>query len=103
MNEPQHSRLRRAFGFLSPHRFAVGTLAFTAMLVAIVGAVEPLILKSVFDQLTQGHAVRGIVIGIGALAVLSVFRELANGISNWLTWRTRLHVHYALLEATVGR
>jgi ATP-binding cassette, subfamily B, bacterial len=37
------------------------------------------------------------------LVVLGVFRELANGLSSWMTWHTRLGIHYALLETTVER
>ena len=41
--------------------------------------------------------------GIGLLIGLSIFREIASGYSNWQTWRTRLGLHYALLESTVER
>jgi ATP-binding cassette subfamily B protein len=43
------------------------------------------------------------MISIGLLVGLGLFRELATAISNWLTWHTRLGLHYALLESTVER
>src|SRR6185312_13993260 len=41
--------------------------------------------------------------GLAFLAVLAVTRESAQGITDWLTWRTRIGLQYALLEATVGK
>ncbi|HEX8758267.1 MAG TPA: ABC transporter ATP-binding protein, partial [Steroidobacteraceae bacterium] len=37
------------------------------------------------------------------LAGLALAREAAQGITDWLTWRTRIGLQYALLEATVGK
>jgi ATP-binding cassette subfamily B protein len=36
-------------------------------------------------------------------SALAVLREVARGFSDWLTWRTRIGLQYALLEATVGK
>jgi len=65
--------------------------------------VEPLVLKIVIDEL--GGAQRTVVLmeGVGALAVFAVIREAFDAASNWLTWRTRIGLQYALLEATVGK
>src|SRR5690606_16164710 len=41
--------------------------------------------------------------GLAVLAALSLGREAASAISNWLTWRTRIGLQYALLEATIGK
>src|SRR5690606_11237267 len=37
------------------------------------------------------------------LGIMFLFREGASGTSNWLTWRMRIGLQYALLEATVER
>jgi ATP-binding cassette subfamily B protein len=37
------------------------------------------------------------------LAILALSRESMEGAANWLTWRTRIGLQYALLEATVGK
>jgi ATP-binding cassette, subfamily B, bacterial len=89
-----------------PHRYMIGVILMLTLAVAAMNAVEPLILKYVFDGLTQSTepaVMRALFIGLPALAVFAVAREAANGTSNWLTWRTRIGVHYALLEATVGK
>lgn len=41
--------------------------------------------------------------GLGFLAALALVRERAQGVSDWLTWRTRIGLQYALLEATAGK
>src|SRR4051812_8584387 len=70
---------------------------------AALGALEPLALKFVFDRLQPGGASDALLAPVLGLVALALFRELASGLSNWLTGRTRIHVHYALTEATVSR
>jgi ATP-binding cassette subfamily B protein len=95
--------LQRALRFTAPHRRAVATISLCTLFLAAANAGEPLVLKIVFDGLGHGLELGGLIRGILLLAGLAVAREGANGISNWLTWRTRLGLHYTLLEATVER
>ena len=60
-------------------------------------------LKFIFDEIGPGRNRDALVEGVGMLVVLALAREIFNAFSNWLTWNTRLGLHYALLEATVGR
>ncbi len=99
----QWSRLRRAIGFARPHRGVVYTILLLTFLVAAASAVEPLILKFIFDRLGEGFELTGIFYGVAMLLGLGLFREMAGGVSNWLSWRTRLGIHYGLLDATVER
>ena len=64
---------------------------------------EPLVLKQVFDNLSSQPAARVILFGVVILATLGLFREVATGFSNWLTWQTRLNLHYELLQLLVER
>jgi ATP-binding cassette subfamily B protein len=73
------------------------------LLLAGVNAAEPLILKYLFDGLASHPEKHVLVMGIGGLLGLGVFRELASGLTNWLTWQTRLGIHYSLLESLVER
>ena len=73
------------------------------MALAAVNAAEPLALRRLFDGLGRGEAGRGFVEGVLALVGLGLAREAFQGTSNWLTWRTRIGIHYRLTEATVGR
>jgi len=95
--------LRRAIGFAAPYRRAVAWIFLITLILAAINAAEPLILKYVFDALGLPPQTRTLLIGIGALVGLGIFRELANGVTNWLTWQTRLGIHYTLLERLVER
>src|SRR2546423_922780 len=100
---PPRGRLRRALGFAFPFRHAVLAIFFVTIFLSAINAAEPLILKYVFDGLTTAGGAGILLAGIGILIVLSVFREIATGFSNWQTWHARLGIHYALLESTVER
>ena len=97
------SRLRRALQFTTPFRGTVLLIALVTVLLAAANAIEPLVLKLIFDRLGAGEPHTALASGILLLVGLGLFRELANGLSNWLTWRARLGLHYSLLEVTVGK
>lgn len=95
--------MRRALHFAFPYRKSVFVIFLLTLVIAAVGAAEPLVLKYIFDQLTALHGVQSLIIGVAWLLGIGLLREVATGISNWLTWHTRLGLHHGLLEATVGR
>ena len=90
-----------AFAF--PYRGAVTGILLITLLLAAANAAEPLLLKYIFDGLTRPGPVRALLIGIGSLIGLGLFREAATAVTNWMTWHTRLGIHYELLENTVER
>jgi ATP-binding cassette, subfamily B, bacterial len=92
--------VRRSLRFLAPHWAHV--LAILALALASTGlaAVEPLVMKRVVDGLGR-LAAQPLWSGVAALAGIYVLRELGQALSNWLTWRTRLKIHYSLTEETV--
>lgn len=96
-------RARRALAFLHPRRGSVAAILFLALGVAGLNALEPLVLKHVFDELGGEGNARALFLGVGSLVGLGLAREGANALSNYLTWRTRLSVHFSLMESTVGR
>src|SRR4051812_45545334 len=96
-------RLRRALGFAFPYRRAVLAILAVTLVMAALSAAEPLILKYLFDGLVSTGQARTLITAICILIAFGIFREIANGFSNWLTWHTRLGIHYTLLENTVER
>src|SRR4051794_29921889 len=97
------TRLHQAIRFAFPQRHAVAFIIALMLGVAAANALEPLVLKSIFDELT-GEQRGGMLLPVVlALAGIACFRELMDAGANWLTWRTRLGMQYALLEATVGK
>lgn len=77
---------------------AIGRRALSAL-----SALEPLVLRSVFDSLGGAQPLRALVLGVSALLAIGLVRELAQAGSQWLTWRTRIAIHFALTERTVDR
>src|SRR4051812_49539743 len=60
-------------------------------------------MKYIFDNLTTDAKTTPLMRGLAWLIGIGVIREIAGAGSNYLTWHTRLGIHYELLEATVER
>jgi ATP-binding cassette subfamily B protein len=104
-HEPGRDRrlLRRALQFVAPHRARLAVLSLLALVVALLGALQPLVLKILFDALTRDGTPRTLVLLVGALLAV----ELAHTVFEaWLasaTWDLRLGVDYALRERLLGK
>ncbi|WP_119458742.1 ABC transporter ATP-binding protein [Rhodospirillaceae bacterium SYSU D60014] len=96
-------RLRRALRYAAPFRRSIGAIFLLTLALASINAAEPLVLKYIFDELTAGQGVRPLIVGVVGLLLLGIVREGIGGLSNWLSWKSRIGVQYALLEATVER
>ncbi len=99
----QWSRLRRALGFARNQRWLIVVILLATLVIAVINALEPLVMKYIFDGLAGSEAWQAVLFGVGGLLGLTLLRELGTLASNWLTWRTRLSLHYGLLDATVAR
>jgi len=97
------TRLRRALGFARAHRLTIAVILFLTLIVAALQALEPLAMKYIFDRLGSDDAGQAVLYGVGMLLGLTLIRELGTGVSNWLSWRTRIGIHHGLLDATVAR
>ncbi len=96
-------RWRRVLRYLQTHERALVAIFVLTLLTGVAGALEPLVLKLVFDELAGGKVLGTIVAGVGALLGLELLREAVMAVNNWLTWKTRIGVQYELLAATVGK
>jgi ATP-binding cassette, subfamily B, bacterial len=96
-------QFRRALAFAFPHRKSVAIICVSTLVLAGLNAAEPLVLKGIFDGLIAEGRVQSVFLGTVVLLILGLLREGGTAVANWQTWRTRLGIHYALLEATVGR
>jgi ATP-binding cassette subfamily B protein len=104
MNAPHRRHaLRRALSYLRPRWAAVSVIVALTLAGAIASALEPLLLRLVVDDLSSGGSLRVVLYGVAGLLGLSLLREALSALTNWLTWRTRLAIHFALLDETVGR
>lgn len=96
-------RWRRALGFAVPHRSAVLKIVALTLVQSGLNATEPLLLKKVFDVLIASQSMAGLGPWIAGLILIGLTREGIVGRATWLAWRTRLRIHYGLLDETVGR
>src|SRR5947209_8040710 len=97
-------RRRRAIArFAFPHWRSIGLIVGLMLAVASINAIEPLILKMIFDNIGTSNGATALLTGIVGFSAIALTRELMDGSANWLTWRTRISLQYALLEATIGK
>ncbi|HLP25905.1 MAG TPA: ABC transporter ATP-binding protein [Acidobacteriota bacterium] len=96
-------RLRRALKFAAPFRWAIVVITLLTIVVAAMNAAEPLVMKEIFDEFASERRAPALMKMVVVLATLAVLREVGNSVSNWLTWRVRLGIHFVLLEGTVGK
>ncbi|MFB6351795.1 MAG: ABC transporter ATP-binding protein, partial [Bradymonadaceae bacterium] len=102
-SDSERSYLRRALEFAKPHRVSIAVIILLTLASSVAGAIEPLLMKKIFDQLGDGGTMTAVYWGVGGLVGLAVFDRLASGVSNWLTWRARIGIKYSLLEASVDK
>jgi len=92
--------LRRAAELLRPARAVISAILLVALALAAVGAAEPLALRRVLDALAGREGAGAAGAGVLALLALGLGRELLQGLSRRLAWRTRIGIHRTLTEAT---
>ncbi|HEX2964112.1 MAG TPA: ABC transporter ATP-binding protein, partial [Ignavibacteriales bacterium] len=97
------NKLLRALSFTREYRMFLFLILGLTLVVAAANALEPLIMKYIFDRLGGNTTTKTIIVGAGLLLGLGLFRDIIGGFSNWLSWRTRLNIQYGLLEATVAK
>jgi ABC-type multidrug transport system fused ATPase/permease subunit len=89
--------------FFSPHRLRLFAIAALAVSAASLAALEPLVLKRLFDGLSASSPLSAAAIALGMLGAILLGGELLQGALDWLTWRVRLALDYALMQATIER
>ncbi len=95
-------RIKRAFTFARPHRLYLLFVVMLTLMTAAMTSVEPMIMKMIVDGLTASD-MSSLLWGVIILISLGLVKELATMGSNFLSWRTRLDIHYSLLDAAVER
>jgi len=99
----QWVRIARVLRIASPERLAIAVILVLTLTLASMSAAEPLVLKYIFDGLARDNALNFVAKGVLMLLALGLTREIASVFSNWLTWRTRISIHYRLLDVAVER
>ena len=89
--------------FFGPHRLRLIAIAALAVSAASLAALEPLVLKRLFDGLSAPSPLQAAAIALGMLGAILLGGELLQGALDWLTWRVRLALDYTLMQATIER
>ena len=93
---------RRSLEFIAPYKTAVIGIVALALVLSIVGAADPLVLKYLFDALGRGERMP-LLVSLAALLGIEVARAVIGGQSSVLTWRVRLGVDYTLRERVLAK
>jgi ATP-binding cassette subfamily B protein len=94
---------RRALALARARRGHVGAILLLTLSIGTLGALEPLLLKYLLDDLRPFASAQTFLIMLVSLVVLGLVREALGAHANWLTWRARIDFQYQLLDATVDR
>ncbi len=95
--------LRRAFAFVRPHRATLAAALAASLLATAATALEPLLLKRLFDAIAHRLAWTSLAASVAVLIALGVAREALGALGNVLVWRARVGIHDDALDEVVGR
>ncbi|HLN54501.1 MAG TPA: ABC transporter ATP-binding protein [Bacteroidales bacterium] len=93
----------RALKFVKPYKKKISVILLLTSLVAAANVAEPVIIKTIIDNIGTPDQVSFLAYGIGLFLVVSLISNLASAFSNWMGWDVRLTVHDVLLNLIVGR
>lgn len=84
-----------ALAFVSPHWVAIAGVVALGLVVSVLGAADPLVLKYLIDALADGRQL-SIPFALGMLLLVEVFRAGLTGLLSVKTWDVRLAVDFSL-------
>ncbi|HEU4563898.1 MAG TPA: ABC transporter ATP-binding protein [Gemmatimonadaceae bacterium] len=100
---PAWSLVLRARGFVRGYRRAIAGIILLATLLALASAIEPLVMRHLFDGLAQPDGERTLLGVLGALLALEVGSAAVNAWLNGVTWDVRLGLDLAVRERVVRK
>jgi ATP-binding cassette subfamily B protein len=106
-NSPASRTLWRSLSRIAPYVAPQRPLLLGAVSLgtcaACLSAIEPLVLKLLFDQIVGSSKLDKLMVPFAALALLLVAVEVLNTARERVVWRARIAVDFALMQATVER
>ncbi|HEX7337883.1 MAG TPA: ABC transporter ATP-binding protein [Gemmatimonadales bacterium] len=94
---------RRSLQFVRPYRRKLVGVLGLALLLAALSAIDPLVMKYLFDELGRGGSMTPFALTMAGLAGLEIARA---GLQAWLgvlSWDVRLGVDYTVREQIMGK
>ena len=99
----RHVLAVRSLEFVRPYRRSLGAVLALALLLAVMSALDPLVMKYLFDQLGRPGGGRAFAVAIAALLGLEVLRAVLQWWLGIRSWDVRLGVEYTVRERIVGK
>ncbi|HEX3236295.1 MAG TPA: ABC transporter ATP-binding protein [Gemmatimonadales bacterium] len=93
----------RSLQFVRPYRRPLVTVIVLALVLATLSAIDPLLMKYLFDQLGTAGGAHAFAVAMAGLLVLELVRA---GLQSWLgmrSWDVRLGVEYSVREQVVSK
>src|SRR4051812_45559880 len=91
-----------ALSLIAPHWRAIVGVVALALVAALLGAADPLVMKFLFDSL-EGHERAAVPMALGLLLGVEVGRAALAGWLSVRTWDVRLAVDLSLRERLVSK
>jgi ATP-binding cassette subfamily B protein len=102
--KPTGSKLiLRSLEFVRPYRRTLIAVTCLALFLAALSAVDPLLMKYLFDQLGAGNGVSKFTAAMTGLVVLEIARAALQAWLGVLSWDVRLGVDYTVRERVMGK
>ena len=93
----------RSLEFVRPFRRSLGAVLALALTLSALSALDPLVMKYLFDQLGRPGGAHGFAMAIAALIGLEALRAVLQWWLGIRSWDVRLGVEYTLRERVVGK
>ena len=94
---------RRSLQFVRPYRRKLVGVLSLALVLAALSAIDPLIMKYLFDELGRGAGMTAFALTMAGLAVLELARAALQAWLGVLSWDVRLGVDYTVREQIMGK
>jgi ATP-binding cassette, subfamily B, bacterial len=103
LTRPLWSSVRTAMPYFREQRRSIALVLLLAVVGSALAALEPLLLKQLFDAWLTPSAPGRAWIALAALASILLGREWLGARLDWLTWRVRLAVDFTLMSTAIER
>jgi ATP-binding cassette subfamily B protein len=94
---------KRSLQFVVPYRRALSGVISLALLLAALSAVDPLLMKFLFDALDHGTGMAGLGMIMSGLVALELARAALQAWLGVLSWDVRLGVDYTMRERVMSK
>ena len=93
----------RSREFARPQRRRLAVVIALALLLAAASALDPLIMKFLFDQLGTPGGLHAFAMGVAALVALEMVRAAMQGVMGVWSWDVRLAVEYEVRQRLITK